>query len=1090
MPPRTSSATRAPRSTTAKTTRPQPTLGLDKRLVLNQWLLSRFGVTEFEKLGDLLKDPEYEGYTDDNTTKYLGLLAGLPGRAAMLSADILRGYDENIVRHWRQIVERRELAGGAPLYLKYFQYLALLFAEIYLDRYFRDAAALRDELSGVAAYFSSGQSLGDQVGAYNDDDLRKLAYWQATGSGKTLLMHVNILQYRHYLDLHGRAHELNRIILLTPNEGLSRQHLEEFGRSNMEAELFRKDGGRLFTSQSIEIIDINKLREDSGVKTVAVESFEGNNLVLVDEGHRGSGGEDWMGKRRSLVEQGFSFEYSATFGQAMKATKDTALTEEYAKCIIFDYSYKYFYRDGYGKDYAIFNLDDDSKEDIRQKYLTGGLLTFYQQLRLYRDQPGTFAPYRLAQPLMVFVGGSVTKSTSKRDVSDVVDIVLFLAEIVHPRNRTIVTRRIGQLLDGSAGLLDEGKREIFANSFSYLYGRKLSAEQAYDDMLRVVFGAPAPGLLHAENLKGAEGEVALRVGTSEPFGVINIGDASGLIKEFEKAGERAMAQGEPEPLVVREPEFSGSLFQRIDENDSPLTMLIGSKKFTEGWSSWRVSTMGLMNVGQSEGSQIIQLFGRGVRLQGYGFGLKRSKKVQEELRIPAPKNIDCLETLGIFGVHASYMAEFRKYLEDEGLPSSTNRESFTLPTLKPFTTLPRLRVIAVEEGIDFKKERPGPTLRRIAGSRRPSSVSLDWYPKIESQRSKGARTNGDAVNKHEATLSHKHLAFMDLDTVFFELLRFKNEKSWYNLNLTREDIRDLLEHPDWYKLAIPPDALEFHDMGQVRMWQEIAVLLLKKYCDTFYKFKKSEFEAPHLEYRDLELDPERNPNIITEYNFMIEPSEHDLIARLTDLKAEIVQGKLKPLVWNYNNFEALLFARHLYEPLLYLDSKLVEVKPVPLNEGERDFIKHLKVFYDKNGAVFAGKELYLLRNQSRGKGIGFFEAGNFYPDFILWLLHGDKQYITFVDPKGLRNLRGPEDPKISFYHVIKDVEQRLGDSSIVLNSFIVAPTPHRDVAHWEISGKRMSIADFKARNVYFQTDERDNYIGEILAKITPPVGTQ
>ena len=56
--------------------------------------------------------------------------------------------------------------------------------------------------------------------------------------------------------------------------------------------------------------------------------------------------------------------------------------------------------------------------------------------------------------------------------------------------------------------------------------------------------------------------------------------------------------------------------------------LIGSKKFTEGWSSWRVCTLGLMNIGKKEGSQIIQLFGRGVRLKGYNFSLKRSRMIQ------------------------------------------------------------------------------------------------------------------------------------------------------------------------------------------------------------------------------------------------------------------------------------------------------------------------------------------------------------------------------------------------------------------------------------------------------------------------------
>src|SRR5690606_11474342 len=103
----------------------------------------------------------------------------------------------------------------------------------------------------------------------------------------------------------GQLKGLNRIIVLTPNEGLSKQHLKEFAASGMSAELFDKNAGSLFQGSKIEIIDIHKLEEQSGDKTVAVESFEGNNLVLVDEGHRGSGGEKWKAKRDRLCETGF-----------------------------------------------------------------------------------------------------------------------------------------------------------------------------------------------------------------------------------------------------------------------------------------------------------------------------------------------------------------------------------------------------------------------------------------------------------------------------------------------------------------------------------------------------------------------------------------------------------------------------------------------------------------------------------------------------------------------------------------------------------------------------------------------------------------
>ena len=179
------------------------------------------------------------------------------------------------------------------------------------------------------------------------------------------------------------------------------------------------------------IIDINKLGDVMGEKTVAVEAFEGNNLVLIDEGHRGTGtaAGAWMSRRESLTRGGFAFEYSATFGQAVakgltvdKAEQDIqknkakllfgksdlkkldeqqkaalilnndekrkartlATREVYAKSILFDYSYKYFYEDGYGKESLILNLkDDDYTPDISRQYFTACLLSFYQQQYLW-----------------------------------------------------------------------------------------------------------------------------------------------------------------------------------------------------------------------------------------------------------------------------------------------------------------------------------------------------------------------------------------------------------------------------------------------------------------------------------------------------------------------------------------------------------------------------------------------------------------------------------------------------------------------------------------------------------------------------------
>ena len=114
---------------------------------------------------------------------------------------------------------------------------------------------------------------------------------------------------------------------------------------------------------------------------------------------------------------------------------------------------------------------------------------------------------------------------------------------------------------------------------------------------------------------------------------------------------------------------------------------------------------------------------------------------------------------------------------------------------------------------------------------------------------------------------------------------------------------------------------------------------------------------------------------------------------------------------------------------------------------------------------------------SKGRGIGFFEAGNFHPDFIIWLLARDRQYISFVDPKGIRNL-GLTDPKIQFFETIKDIETRLADPAVTLNSFIISNTlSHVMKRQWAVDKAAM-----EARHILFQDEDKDTYIEALLTK--------
>lgn len=1063
-----------PRKTRKKINPPltQPPLKFDQKLVLNQWILSLFEVKNFEQLTIGMKEPEREGFDEDNISRFFYVLSSRLFERKELTSDILLAYDQNIVRHWKTITERRNMEGQI-LNLKYFQYLSLLFSEMYLDRYFQDSEKLLLDLNKHVEQFNSYKADRDKIDTYVTKDLNKLAYWSATGSGKTLLMHVNILQYQHYLKAHNRERSMNRIILLTPNEGLSNQHLEEFRISGMDAELFSKDGRGLYFGRSVEIIDIHKLREESGEKTVAIEAFEGDNLVLVDEGHRGASGVDWKSRRDQLCENGFSFEYSATFGQAVRAAsgdRGKKLEQEYVKCTLFDYSYKYFYGDGYGKEYRILNLKDDSEEVKRQRYLTACLLAFYQQQKLFEDKKDPLRKFLIEKPLWVFVGGSVNavRTENKKKVSDVIDILLYLASFVENQKETI--DHIKKLLTGKTDLLDEHGNDIFIRSFAYLNNQELTADEVYEDILRVIFNASSRAKLHVENLKGSEGEIALRLGDNEPFGVINVGDVSALCK---------LCEGHDE-LVVADMEFSGSLFRTINDKESSINILIGSKKFTEGWSSWRVSTMGLMNIGRGEGPQIIQLFGRGVRLKGIDFCLKRSRRV---LQNTAPAHIELVETLNIFGIRADYMSQFNEYLKEEGLPTDDEKRKIVLPIKENVPKGDKLKVPGLKDGLDFKRNGPKPILDPQSSYLRKYPIVLNWYPKIQVKQSKGASTSTIKAQLNLGKFDSRHVAFMDIDAIYTELQQFKNEKSWFNLNFPLERMVELLSNDGWYHLYIPEDQLQPDNFKKVAQWQEIAIALMKKYTERFYKHQKAIWDNEHLEYQEISADEFKD----REYSFEVQLQEQDIIDELLEIKEAIEEGKLDEIEAKrsnglYQEIGPIIFDCHLYHPLIYLKNNRIRVTPVELKESEKEFVLDLMKYYKNNSEVFKDMKLYLLRNESKGKGIGFFQDGGFYPDFILWLIKGNKQFIAFIDPHGLRFAEGRNDRKIQFSKTIKDVEIKLPDPNIILNSFIITPTLHSEI-QWFGQDNPMTKKEFNNCNVLFQKDDKDKYIEQLIEKV-------
>lgn len=1034
---------------------------LNKRLSLVGYLRQQFGVYDIHDVTsvrdyykELHRDTEGAAYDADGVSKLCKRLQH-HGRVSVTAEKLLQ-YDANITAHLKMINANRQQQDH--IVFKYFQLLVGFYTEYYLDMVTSYKSEFLRELNAFVTEQSEKHRSRVQYSEFDETDLNKLAYWMATGSGKTLIMHLNYYQFLHYQPK--MAAQPDNILLITPNAGLTHQHAKDLDLSGIPNQYYLDaDDGFGSDPNTVKLIEITKLKDEKTGEgdSIEVDSFEGNNLVFVDEGHKGSSTEDskWRNRREKISNNGFTFEYSATFGQALNKA-DASTQDTYGKAILFDYSYPRFYDDGYGKDYRILNLKktqtfDDSQQQV---YLLANLLTFFEQMHIHRREPDTFyKTWNIREPLLTFIGHSVqagrTKSSWRKDerktVSDVQKLVLFLNRVLQNENHW-TTDTIAQLLEEESGITREDGSDIFEDSFGVLQSHYASRSAAlYTDMLNDIFHVNAPAPLHLSNLTSAEGEIGLRAGNSESyFGVINIGEDSNFLSFIdEKIPE----------LTVEEPDaFEDSLFQEINTQYSQVNILIGSKKFIEGWSSWRVSCMGLMNIGVSEGPQIIQLFGRGVRLLGKNRSLKRSSKLEN---MTTPDNIRYLETLQIFGMRANYMDKFREYLEEEGI--DTDRRVELDLDIKLQNDFEKKGLLVIRPQILDEFQNVQQLVLEVHKDYKPT---VDLITTVQEQASDNQVADQAAApysKDGEIYIGDNILPLLDIEQIFRDAWYYRNEKGYTNLSFTSHDVAKIL-HKRCYKLSCDENLIKPTSFEEIETVERVALSIVRKYIDSFYKQKQREWEYTQLEYQPLNSDDSNIPNSENgspHYQLRVkEAAVEDLEKEIRQMSQEEDLLKKDVLGKSEDKLPRVYFDRHLYIPLLVEDKyEVIESTPPGLNKGEVEFIFHLKDFFKKPvvGELLSEHEVYVLRNQSRGHGVGFLlEENRFFPDFILWLKNENEQHIFFVDPKGLQTqINVDQNNKVQFSRDIKEYETQLNSKSernnIFLHSFIISQTDFDEI---------------------------------------------
>ncbi|WP_456305845.1 hypothetical protein [Glaesserella parasuis] len=552
--------------------------------------------------------------------------------------------------------------------------------------------------------------------------------------------------------------------------------------------------------------------------------------------------------------------------------------------------------------------------------------------------------------------------------------------------------------------------------------------------------------------------------------MINIGDASGLLKTAQ--------ENFADEFDAVSDEFNGGLFAEINHKTSPVNILIGSRKFTEGWSSWRVSTMGLLNMGKGEGSQIIQLFGRGVRLKGREWSLKRS------LPSVRPKGVflEKLETLNIFGINADYMEVFRGYLDDEDIQTGDEMLTLDFPVQKRLPAI-KLKTLKLKEEVkgnrkqSFKRvekqiylfEIPEKWQNKIKGI----EISLDRYPKVQSFATKGtAITQVQGEQRDEVKLNSALFDFFDWDKIYLQVARFKHQQSWYNLRLDKAKLRQFAEQSHWYRLYMPQAALKMDNFAQVALQQEILIDLLLEYVKAFYNRLKAAYEGQFYEVVTVD---DSNGSMLDKYQFSLPDNDEgneikQRLEALADGISEFSNG-VKPVYGGDKGLQMLCFDGHLYAPIFAcLERQDLPFSIQPLAIGDESELRLISDLVNakasgKLSEWTQGKDLYLLRNAAnKSKGLGFALAGNFYPDFLLWLVDNQtgKQWLSLIDPKGIRNM-DLDNAKFGLYDELQKLARELKIETPILSAFILSITKQADL----LNVGHLTTQDFAEKHILF-----------------------
>ena len=837
-------------------------------------------------------------------------------------------------------------------------------------------AALKSAIAALSLYTQSPDSLYQNYLECGLEDITKeqintASFWMATGSGKSIVM-IKLIALLH--DLFGlKSLPTKPIMLLTPNDKILEQfkaHIKEYNAYQSKTITLKdlKDyesvsyGTSLFDEKFVfigrsDLLDTSEnVGKDSKAKRLNYKNFLNDEgwIVLLDEAHKGDSKDSVRkGYIRELAEgngesnKGFIFNFSATFSDSFDL-----------QTCAFNYNLERFNLEGYGKNILVLDSDlkafrDKEKNEEQIVKILESFILFCAMKKHRENIMQEFAlnnqPLFYHKPLIIAVADKV----NTQDAGIKLYFEAILQILKEDRDITPLAQNLYEnLLQNQNLYFDKNMRldEEFLGLIPTMDSQTLRKE---------IFYASQNSMIEACRIKGNSKEIVFKSkNAKEPFLLLNIGS----IREWEKQYLQCLG-------VESGEDITSGYFQSINEQSSPIQIMIGSKVFSEGWDSNRVNMISFINIGSKNAKKyVLQTIGRGVRIEPFKGVRKRlgqCEGLNYNLRERFAHKTLGIETLFIMATQAEAIKGILEGLEEfiQSYPLSGFQKS---KTFKPLL-VPKYK----------------------------DSTSLQNKPYI---------------------LSH-----CDFEELKGYIESFDEDVLLLSKNIRAKDLGYQTLCKVKEKIAKESETKAIEISGDIpTLKAENALKVLESFFHTKSKklerFAEIKDEICHFNKFSSTLDFSIVEEINAKIRKVVEAkSEEELKKQLGEGKIDIdtfteaiKQGTKIQRIESYEINAEL--KEHYYNPLILDEKQDGQIVYAIKEKSEVEFLRELQKYAkDKDNALKDYEWCFskIVENVDSIY-IPYFDSQNqtyrkFYPDFIFWLRHRQsKEYkIIFIDPKGL-----------------------------------------------------------------------------------------